>query len=449
MDMLPIFPSSGFCRLGFRSVIFLLSGILIEGQAAAPLPNDISNDPSANRNPNVIFILAGGLSREHLGCYGAQGNPTPNIDQMAKEGLLFTEAYIPDPSPTVSNLILLTGVSKTGVSKNRKDGNPLPATKSRSLAHQLKKSGYSRSAYLGLWRLGKSGEESPMSYGFDDFIGFKDPLSAGLEFPTQLWRNNRTFKLHQNANGTRAWSVHDQFLKTIYNFIRIYREQPFLLVYNSTSLTSTDSLPSIAGAAGNEKIQTSAARLDQDVGRILDYLKGFEIEKDTLIFLLSDSPQLGISKQGSRSGHRLSSGNEWLLWEHYLQIPAIAWSPGTVPSGISCSIPWSLSDILPTFSDLTGFDKPSDFKGISLLPAIRGKDQAVDRTLNWEVHYNTKTHTAVRLGRWKAVRTGESFPWILYDLESEFPESENVAHLHSEIIRKIEDLWSERSKATD
>jgi arylsulfatase A-like enzyme len=165
--------------------------------------------------------------------------------------------------------------------------------------------------------------------------------------------------------------------------------------------------------------------LDRDVGRLLDLLVDLGIEKKTLVLFTSDN---GPHQEG---GHRLDffdsngplRGLKRDLYEGGIRVPMIAWWPGTVKAGTTCTHPSAFWDFLPTACELAGIEPPTDIDGISYLPSLLGKEQPQHDYLYWQAG----PKIAIRQGRYKAVIPGKGASLELYDLQTDLGEQTNIA----------------------
>src|SRR5512140_699545 len=156
--------------------------------------------------PNIVFILADDLGYGDLSCYGQQKFSTPNIDRLAKQGMLFRQHYTGCTVSAPSRSCLMTGLhtGHTPIRGNKQlvpEGQwPLPAN-SVTIAEMLKNKGYVTGAF-GKWGLGFiDSEGDPNSQGFDEFFGFNCQTLAHNYYPDHLWHNHEKILLHENDSG--------------------------------------------------------------------------------------------------------------------------------------------------------------------------------------------------------------------------------------------------------
>ncbi len=180
------------------------------------------------------------------------------------------------------------------------------------------------------------------------------------------------------------------------------------------------------------------ARLDRDVGRVLDRLKALGIENDTLVFFSSDN---GPHREGGHNPDFFHSsgplrGIKRDLYEGGIRVPMLARWPGNVPAGRTSEDVWAFWDFLPTAAEIAGVRPPSGLDGRSALPALLGKPFTPAPYLYWEFHEGGFKQ-AVRAGEWKAVRPAPSRPPELYRLPDDIGEKNDVAKEHPEIAARL------------
>lgn len=172
--------------------------------------------------------------------------------------------------------------------------------------------------------------------------------------------------------------------------------------------------------------------MDRGVGEILALLEELGIADDTLVLFTSDN-----GGHGPVTSMAPLRGAKGMLYEGGIRVPMIAWWPGTVPSNTMNATPFAFWDVLPTFCDLAGTPAPDGLDGSSFAADLRDADhQPGDlRHLFWR--YQEKS--AIRHGKWKAVRPAQDAPIELYDLESDPGESHDLAESHPDVARRLAD----------
>ncbi len=186
--------------------------------------------------PNIVFILADDLGYGDLSCYGQQKFSTPNIDRLARDGMLFTQHYTGCTVSAPSRSSLMTGqhTGHTPVRGNRgwkPEGQwPLPAD-SYTIAEMLKTKGYATGAF-GKWGLGYiETDGDPNKQGIDEFYGFNCQGLAHNYYPDHLWHNHEKILLHENDSGKTGSYSADLIHKAAISFIETNRDKPFFMFY--------------------------------------------------------------------------------------------------------------------------------------------------------------------------------------------------------------------------
>jgi len=422
--------------------------------------------------PNVVLILADDAGWGDFGCYGQRRIRTPNIDRLAAEGLRFTDFYAGGTVCVPSRCALFTGKHPGHMSLRINVTQPLPA-EDVTLAELLQGAGM-RTACVGKWALGNSVQAgSPRAQGFDSYFGFIDQNLAHRYYPPSLLRDDELVPLADNPSARTSYSQ-DLFTDEALRFLadsqsEANRAKPFFL-FLSYCLPHADlDVPEDSAAPyralgwpeqayverGGERLYHDQptpravyagmiARLDREVGRVLDKLRELGLDERTLVLFSSDN---GPSDEGGGDPEFFQSagpfrGKKGELYEGGLRVPLIARWPRTIAPGTS-ALPCAGWDLLPTLAELAGAPLPADIDGLSLVPTLRGRasEQRAHDSLYWENIAPGPSHTqALRRGSWKAVRRGVQGrnPRVeLYDLATDPGETKDVAAEHAELVGEL------------
>jgi arylsulfatase A len=451
----------------------------------------ISCAPGSKKEPlpNIIYILADDLGYGDLSCYGQRKFSTPNIDRLAREGMLFTQHYTGCTVSAPSRSCLMTGqhTGHTPVRGNKgwePEGNwPLPAD-SYTIAEMLKTKGYVTGAF-GKWGLGYiETEGDPNSQGFDEFYGYNCQSLAHNYYPDHLWHNHNKVLLPENdSSNTGAYSA-DLIHKAALNFLQTNKDKPFFLFYPTTiphaelfakeeymklfrgkfdpekSFKGVDNGPAYRLGPYGSQPEAHAAfaamvkELDDYVGEILNKLKELDIENNTIVVFASDNgPHLEggadpdyFNSNGDLKGYKRD------LYEGGIRTPMLVRWPGKVKAGSENDHISAFWDILPTFAEITGAQNPANIDGISFLPALLGKKQKQHEYLYWEFH-EQGGKIAVRMGNWKMVKHNVDIPANstieLYELATDIGETNNIATANPEIVRTMEEIIKQAHKPSE
>ncbi len=450
------------------SILFGLA--MTQGFAAIPNLRDLRAHA-----PNIIFILADDLGYGDLGCYGQKKIKTPHLDRLAAEGLRFTHCYAGTTVCAPSRSSLMTG-QHTGHTRIRgNDAYPLQES-DVTVAQLLQQAGY-KTGLIGKWGLGlQDTTGTPGKKGFEEFFGYLSQTAAHAYYPSNIWRNDNLMLLELNHDDARRIYIHDLFSRAATNFIRVNQYEPFFLYLAYTIPHANNErgrqtgngmeIPTDAPYSNEDWPQPEKnkaamiTRLDRDIGALLDILKGYKLDTNTVVFFASDN---GAHKEGGVDPEFFKSsgplrGIKRDLYEGGLRVPMIVRWTGRIPAGRTSDFPWAFWDFLPTALDIAGVKAkaPANLDGQSVLPTLLGQTQRPHEFLYWEFH-EQGSKQAVRMGHWKAVRLAVGQPLELYDLSQDPAETANVARANPAVVAQIENYlqvartesprWPLRSKS--
>ncbi len=405
-----------------------------------------------NSFPNIILILADDLGYGELGSYGQRKIQTPNLDRLAAEGMRFTDAYAGNTVCAPSRSALMTGMH-SGHGRVRSNVQVPLASEDITLAEVLKSVGYHTGAF-GKWALGWEGTTgTPNRQGFDEWFGYLDQVHAHNYYPQFLWRNDQQYFLPGNENGRLGAYAPDWFSRVATNFVRVNEYDAFFLYFptiiphaNNELGTNGMQVPSLGSYArmdwpAPEKAKAAMiTRLDDFVGSLMEQLKAYKIDQDTLILFASDNGphrEGGVDPDFFRSAGPLR-GLKRDLYEGGIRVPLLARWPGKIRPGTTNTLPVAFWDILPTVAELVGVNPPKGIDGISFAPTLFGKEpRQTHPYLYWEFH-EKGYQQAVRAGNWKGVKLDADKPLELYDLATDIGEKHNVAEANSEVVKQLE-----------
>ena len=409
------------------------------------------------RSPNVIFVLADDLGYADISPYGQRQIQTPNLERIAREGMLFTNAYAGAPVCGPSRATLFLGLhtghnpirhnpaAARGWDRTTQGDPPLPDD-APTFAKVLKQAGHA-TACFGKWGMGSPGKAgSPRRLGFETFLGYASHVDAHTYWPDHLWRDDERVPLDGKTYS------HDLFTQAAFDYVHAHRERPFFLFLSYTIphvALHPPSLEPYADKPWPEPEKAFAAmvtRMDADIGRLLALLRELRIDESTLLFFASDN---GPCTAG---GHKASTfdstpfrGEKTTVYEGGIRVPFLARWPGRIRAGARSDLPICFYDVLATFADLTGQRPPAGTDGISFMPTLLGREteQRRHEYLYWE--YATQSgFQAIRMGEWKAVRSGVSRagePKLeLYNLEADPKEEHDVSDRQPEVVSRILDI---------
>lgn len=436
--------------------------------AAAAL---LATSTTAAEKPNIIYILLDDAGYGDFSCYGQEKFETPNIDQIAAEGLRFTDHYSGSTVCAPTRCSLMTGLH-TGhceVRGNREvnpEGQAPIAADTVTIAKLLKSAGYATGAF-GKWGLGAPGSVGePNKQGFDTFYGYNCQRQAHSYYPDHLWENDKRVELDGDTYS------HDLIAEQSLKFVRDHKDGPFFCFIPTTIPHAAMHVPEDDAKPFREKfpqfkdkvgkysgrpVKNPAAafagmmtRLDREIGRLSALLKELGIDDNTILFITSDN---GPHKEGGHVPDFFNSngglrGHKRDLYEGGIRAPLIARWPGKIAKGETTDLISAHWDMLPTFCELAGIDTPQHTDGLSIVPTLTGNrnGQKNHDFLYWEFHEQGKKQ-AVRMGKWKGVRLNiaknPQAPIELYNLEEDPAEKRNIAAKHAEIVAKLTKAMAE------
>ncbi|MCQ0110053.1 arylsulfatase [Zhouia amylolytica] len=483
----------------------------------------VNNGAAAkDSKPNIIYILADDLGYGDLGVYGQELIETPNIDLLAKEGMLFTQHYSSAPVCAPARFSLLTGKHsghsfirgndgwkergdvwnyKAAIADSTLEGQrPIPS-KTVLFPKMLQEQGY-KTGMVGKWGLGAPHTDAiPTKMGFDFFYGYNCQRQAHTYYPVHLYKNEKRVylkndtippgtKLEEGASPYDAKS-YEQFNKGLYSpdlmfdkvlsFINQNKDQPFFMYWATP-------LPHVALQAparwvnyyvekfGDEEPYlgqkgyfpsknphaTYAAMisyLDENVGKLVSYLKSKGLYENTLIVFSSDN---GPSFAGGAEPTYFDSAKPFksefgrgkgFLYEGGIRVPMIATWPKRIKAGTKTDHVSIQYDLASTLGDLLGFQMPGS-DGISFLPTLYGDQQSQleHEFLMW-AYPEYGGQAAIRMDDWKLVRQhlkDQKAPTLeLYNLGQDKAERYNVAQKYPDIVAKAVEIFDEQYEEPD
>jgi arylsulfatase A len=439
------------------------------------------NNPKENeprQSPNIIYILADDLGYGDIEPFGQKLIKTPRLNQLAAEGMIFTDHYAGNTVCAPSRCSLMTGKhpGNAYVRGNMQypPSGQLPLPKgTNTVSTILKEAGYT-CGMIGKWGLGNIGNSGdPKNFGWDLYYGYMDQVRAHNYYPEFLIKNGEKQILNNKVTylsdtlwhkGLGSYSTeqndysHDLFATEALNFIKESKDKPFFLYLPFTiPHDNGESLPNESmevpeqgeyaeqSTWNKESINYAAmiSRMDKDIGSIVDLLKELGIDNNTLLIFTSDNgpmPDMIFTDLFNSNGPL--KGGKRDMYEGAIRIPFIAWWPGQIEPGTKSDHASAFWDFLPTACEIAGVDVPIETDGISFLPTLLGEKQAKHDYLYWESPLKGFS-TAIRRGKWKAVIPTHNKDMELYDLSTDLGEKNNVASKHPEIIEEMEEIIKE------
>lgn len=424
--------------------------------------------PKSHTKPNIIYILADDLGYAELGCYGNNYNETPNIDQLAKEGVRFTQAYAAAPVCSPYRAALMTGQypARVGITDYlRPDAGAFLDTLYVTLPEALKRNGY-HTGIIGKWHL--SGYKSanapievlPGKQGFDEVISSE---IAGIGNGSYFFPYHFNKDLKKKLNTEKEF-IADRMNQEALEFIDENHEKPFFLYLSHYAVHTTlhgkpdlvehfrnksnagTSKPSknnpendpykkwpadYMATKNNPHLAAQLKIIDDGIGLIIIKLKELGIEENTIIIFTSDNG--GETRVTDNAPLR---GGKSMLYEGGIREPLIVFKPGLISGGSVVDVPTANYDFYPTICELSGTDIPEEqwIDGKSIAPLLSGetKKELEERTFYW--HYplesphflGGRSAGAIRDGNWKLIEFFDTGEKEMYNLKDDLGETNNL-----------------------
>jgi arylsulfatase A-like enzyme len=412
--------------------------------------------------PNFVFILIDDLGWSDLGCMGSKYYETPNIDELAGQGVIFTSAYTNAPNCAPTRACLLSGQytprhgvytvssSERGKARLRKlipiRNKTKLDPKIITVAEALKRAGYV-CGHFGKWHLGKGLKYAPASRGFD------------FEFR----RDHK--KGHFNSAGEYFT---DRATDKAIDFIGRHKDEPFF-VYLSHHAVHTpiqakkeiiEKYKKKRGSGGqNDPVYAAMIdSVDESVGRVMGRLDELGLADNTLVFFFSDNG--GVVGITSMEPLR---GGKGMLYEGGVRVPLIVRWPGKVKPGSICDVSVMGIDFYPTMLELAGAPKPAEqvLDGESIVPLLTRSGKLrrkavfwhfpayLEANYGWKGTWRTTPAGAVRRGNWKLIEYFEDGTLELYNLRADIGEQNDLAQRMPEKARQLHVLLRNWRKSVE
>jgi arylsulfatase A-like enzyme len=412
----------------------------------------------ANAKPNLLFIFLDDFGWRDTSYAGSDFYETPNLDRLAKGGMVFTNAYSASANCAPARACLLSGqytprhqifnvgTGPRGKAAHRRlihvPGVETLDPKIQTWAQCLQESGY-RTATMGKWHL----SNDPLPYGFDINVGGTHSGSPPRGY----------YPPHPKAPGLGEYADDEYLTDTINDraesFVRENAERPWVLYLTHFAVhTPLDAKKELvekykAKAPGelhdHVAMATMIESVDEGVGKIVTALEETGTRENTIIVFFSDNGGYGPATDMAPL-----KGYKGTYYEGGIRVPFFVNWPGVVEGGVSNDTPVIGVDLYPTFCELLGAKVPENqpLDGVSLVPLFRGeKANLGDRAIFWHFPaylqsyggntsdeqrdplFRSRPCSAIRKGNWKLLEFFESGDLELYDLAADIGETNNLA----------------------
>ncbi|MEM6963919.1 MAG: sulfatase [Bacteroidota bacterium] len=430
-----------------KSTPFQLSLLLLALGLLAFLPHK----KKYKSKPNILLIIADDAGYADFGFQGSKIMQTPHLDQLAKAGMIFQQAYVTAAVCGPSRAGILTGKyqQRFGFEENNVPGYMSESCLSdsemglpldqKTIAEYLQSLGY-RTALFGKWHQGNADKFHPTKRGFDEFYGFRGGARSYFEFD----ENNPTHRVEDLLErgfknfGESPTYLTEAFGDETIRFIEKNQDRPFFAmlsfnaVHNPMEALPSDlkQFPNLKGK--RQQLAAMTLAMDRACGRIFQKITELGLDENTLIIFTNDN---GGPTDANESDNTPLSGTKANHLEGGIRVPFVAKWSGVLPAASNYRLPISTLDLLPTFFSVGGggVDTLQDIDGVDLMPFIlKEKSTRPHRVLYWK----KETRAAIRNGDWKLLRFPDR-PAELYDLQQDISESNNLADDYPEKVKQL------------
>jgi arylsulfatase A len=423
--------------------------------------------------PNIIVMLIDDMGWTDLGCYGSKYYETPHIDQLAQDGMRFTQAYSACTVCSPSRAAMLTGKAPARLHLTDWIAGHVPGNgrviipkwtmhlplEEETIAERLKTRGYA-TASIGKWHLGDE-EFYPTKQGFDVNIG-----GAHIGSPPSYFS---PYKIATLPDGPPGEFLPERLTNEAVKFIEKHKDKPFFIylphyavhtpIMGKPEVVAKYQAKKALGGHSNPVYAALVESVDDSVGKLRATLSELKLAENTIFIFTSDNGGLSnlVTPQGwsrgptDNSPARLGKGS---AHEGGVRIPLIVAWPGLVKPGTTCDVPVSTYDHVPTLlaATQTPLKKDQIVDGESMLPLLGGTDTLAREAIYWHYpHYHpgsARPYSAIREGDWKLIQFYEDNHVELYNLKLDVGEDDNRASFDSVRALQLRDKLNAWLKAT-
>ncbi len=412
---------------------------------------------TAAEKPNIIMLYIDDMGYADVGCYGGKFTPTPNIDKIANEGILFKQFYVAAPISSASRAGITTGMfpCRWGINSflherkgNREcEQNDFLNPQAPSLARALKANGYS-TGHFGKWHMGGGRDvnnaPSIKSYGFDEYASTWESPDPDKLITATNW-------IWSDQDSIKRWNRTAYFVDKTLDFLSRNKEKPcYINLWPDDMHTPWVPGKDASGKRKNWELPMTfspvLSELDKQIGRLMQGLKDLGLDQNTIIVFSSDNGPNPSFENVRTAGLR---GQKATLFEGGIRVPFIVRWPGHIPAGqvnntsVMCTV-----DLFPSLCAITGTALPKatyKLDGENMSSTILGKDQKLrKKSLFWEFGKNLSIkqrlgspYVAMRKGDWKLLIDGDGNNAQLYNLSSDPNETINLVDREKKMTKKM------------
>lgn len=416
----------------------------------------------AKEKPNIVFILIDDMGWTDVGFMGAKYYETPNIDRLAKGGIIFTQAYANAANCAPTRACLLSGqytprhglFTVAGSDRGKSVDRRLIPIKNKTeisldkitIAEALKPAGYI-SAAIGKWHIGNTAQKQGFKVGMER-------VDVGIE------------KGHFNKNGEY---LTDRLTDEAVKFITDNKENPFFLylahhavhtpIQAKDKITKRFKKKDGVGCHSKAEYAAMIASVDASVDKVNRTLDELGLSENTILIFFSDN-----GGHGTYTCQKPLRGGKGMYYEGGIREPMFAYWPKTIKAGTFSNEPIISTDFYTTFLDLAEVEKPENYflDGKSIVPLLKGKKSLKRDAIYWHFPgyleaykgltdesrdpiFRTRPVSVIRKGDWKLLQFHEE--WVLdggrekiasnnsvelYNLKNDISESSNLCNIEKE-----------------
>lgn len=400
----------------------------------------------SSKKPNVIVIVSDDAGYVDFGCYGGKQIPTPNIDEIARQGTRFTDAYVSASVCAPSRAGILTGRYQQRFGFEHNTSNLVaPGYKvtdvgmdpsEQTIGNEMQANGYKTIA-IGKWHQGDEPKHFPLKRGFDEFYGFTGGHRDFFAYKGKRTNEHALYNNNEIVPESKITYLTDMFTDKATSFIAENKDKPFFmyLAYNAvhTPMNAKKDLMERYAAipdTGRRAYAAMMTSLDDGVGRVMATLKQYNLDKNTLIIFVNDNG--GATVNSSDNGPL--RGMKGSKWEGGIRVAMMMKWPGQIAENRTYSAPVSALDILPT-SIAAGKGKQKGSKkldGVNLLPYLSGQNK---KPPHEALYWRRGIAAAMRENNWKLIRVKENV--LLFDLAKDISETTNLADKYPAKVKEM------------
>jgi arylsulfatase A-like enzyme len=444
-------------RSRFKKYGMWLSGLLLFVTVFAFTKNATAQKTTEKDRPNIIIILTDDQGYADVGFNGCTDIPTPNIDRIAKNGVVFSNAYVSYSVCAPSRAGLITGRYQDRFGYSR---NPLYAPfdpqvglslHEQMLPELLQQSGYNTMG-IGKWHLGAHQQFRPWKRGFNEFFGFlggghryfpEDYVIANQDSATNEAQSYRTKLIRNESVVESSGYLTDVLSEEAVSFVERNQKQPFFLylAYNAPHgpLQAPEKYLKRFNNIKETKRKTYAAMVsavDDGVGTLLNKLQELKLTENTIVIFLSDN---GGPESDNGSDNGPLRGAKGSVFEGGIRVPfAIQW-PKQIGAGTIYHQPIISLDIFATVAaNVKGLAVPKNpLDGVNLLPYLKGENAGAPHEYLFWRQYDQKNHAVVHASGFKQVILKDTSV-NMYHLKTDIGEQLNVLHSNNQMQQRME-----------